>query len=58
MALNSGETRYEGLTAMNELESGYYTSVERLLKTPILPECSKCTLYRKGLCQAACYAFL
>ncbi len=58
MAMNSEEYRNEGLADLSTLESGYYASVEKLLRSALLPECRSCSLFYRGICQAACYAHL
>lgn len=58
MALNSERYRNTGLSDLDLLESGYYTTVAGLLRTPILGECRRCSLFDRGLCQAACYAYI
>ena len=58
MAMNSEEYRNEELADLSSLESGYYASVEKLLRSALLPECRSCSLFYRGICQAACYAHL
>lgn len=58
MALISEDYTFPSLSSVNNLPSSYYSKVSDIQKVPLLPECRKCSLHYRGLCQAACYAYI
>jgi radical SAM protein with 4Fe4S-binding SPASM domain len=58
MALNSEEFRFPHIEAFDALEERYRETIRSVVKTPLLLDCRQCLLHARGVCQAACYAYL
>lgn len=57
MALISRDYQFSPVSRLDTLPSEYQEKLKELQKTALLPECEVCSLHRRGICQAACYAY-
>lgn len=58
MALNSEEFRFPDIVDRDSPLERCRETVRRLVKTPLLDRCRGCLLHARGVCQAACYAYV
>jgi len=58
MAMMSDDFRFPSFNNIDDLSGLYYTRVKDLQKIPLMEDCRHCSLHHRGLCQAACYAYL
>jgi radical SAM protein with 4Fe4S-binding SPASM domain len=58
MALNSEEFRFPDIGEFDSLKKRYQETIRTVVKTPLLPQCRECLLHARGVCQAACYAYI
>ena len=57
MALTSDAHRYPFQNNLDAFPGTYHSQLHHLQKTPLLSDCAICSLHKRGICQAACYAY-